>query len=300
MPVRFSDPRDLISPKAVAQMLQILFTCAALGLSRIAANGGSARDRGFSTFALFTWCFSFICTLLVFAVEFTQVHSLFPLTWKNLSVAVSAFAGLMNLATSVSYPLMVANASESPLCSQAGTCTWTWTWTQPLCAYDIAAIACSCLASFAYAAEVFMSRSSRRNTYMATGPGLLKVLQVSIACILSVPLATGQIPAFPGFWWAVGALCACAFISLVVMVMVVECRACCPVPLERLLAAFGILGVLLSGALLVVWTLGFSKQDDQTACRWKLCLSSAVLISLNFLAYVSDLVHAVKLNCSRN
>ncbi|XP_072882509.1 myeloid-associated differentiation marker homolog [Hemitrygon akajei] len=300
MPVRFIDPRDLTSPKAVAQLLQILFTCAALGLSRTAANGGSARDGGFTTFALFTWCFSFTCTLLVFAVEFTQVHSLFSLSWKNLSVAVSAFAGLMNLATSVSYPLMVATAGERPRCSQAHT------WTQPPCAYDVAAIACSCLASFAYAAEVFMSRSSCRSTYMATGPGLLKVLQVSIACILSVPLATGHIPAFPGFWWAVGALCACAFISLVVMVMVVGCRACCPVPLERLLAAFGILGVLLSGALLVVWTLGLNlslsqqERSDQTACRWKLCLSSAVLISLNFLAYVTDLVHAIKLNCSRN
>ncbi|XP_062886704.1 myeloid-associated differentiation marker homolog [Mobula hypostoma] len=298
MPVRFSDPRDLISPKAVAQLLQILFTCAALGLSRTAASGGSTRDGGFTTFTLFTWCFSFTCTLLVFVVEFTQVHSLFPLTWKNLSVAVSAFAGLMNLATSVIYPLMLANAGESPRCAQPGA------WIQPPCAYHIAAIVCSCLASVAYAAEVLMSRSSRRSTYMATGPGLLKVLQVSIACILSVPLATGHIPAFPGFWWAVGALCACASISLVVMVMVVGCRAFCPVPLERLLAAFGALGVLLSGALLVVWTLGLSQQDNssssQTTCRWRLCLSSAVLISVNFLAYVTDLVHAVRLNCSRN
>ncbi|XP_051888892.1 myeloid-associated differentiation marker homolog [Pristis pectinata] len=301
MPVRFSDPSDLVSPKAVARLLQILFTCAALGLSKTAGDG-AAQGGGFATFAVVAWCFSFTSTLLVFVVEFTQVHSLFPLTWKNLSVAFAAFAGLMNLAASVTYPLLVAvNAGEKP-----PRCAQPRAWIHPPCAYHAAATVCSSLAFLAYAAEVSMSRSSHRSTYLATGPGLLKVLQVSVACVLSVPLATGTIPTFPVFWWTVAALCACALLSLVAMVMVMECRACCPVPLERLLAAASAVGALLYGAVLVAWTLGLSRQDEPTAgsgataCRWKLCLMSTVLISVNFLAYVADLVYSVKLNCSRN
>ncbi|XP_069785907.1 myeloid-associated differentiation marker homolog [Narcine bancroftii] len=298
MPVRFSDPSDLISSKAVARLLQVVFPCAALGLSETAE--GSARHGGFAAFAVTAWCFSFIATLLIFGIEFTQLHSLFPPTWKNVSVAATAFAGLLNLASSVTYPLLVVSADGSRPCLKSGA------WSRRPCSYHIAATVCSSAAFLAYAAEVLMSRSSRRSTYMATWPGLLKVLQVSVACVLAVPLATGAVPPFPGFWWAVAALGACALVSLVAMVMVVACRSCCPVPLERMLATFSALGVLLYGAVLVAWTLGLVGQDHQPAgpeqedCRWKLCLMFTVLISVNLLAYITDLAYSIKLSCSRN
>ncbi|XP_032900014.1 myeloid-associated differentiation marker-like [Amblyraja radiata] len=298
MPVRFSDPSELISPKAVARLLQILFTCSALGLSQT-AGGNPGTDAGFTAFAITTWCISFTSTLVVFVIEFTQLHSLFPPTWKNLSVALAAFCGLMNLTTSLTYPLLAVGAG------QAAPCLRHTDWSRRPCSYHAAATACCCLAVVAYAAEVCVSRRGRPASYMATGPGLLKVVQLNVACGLSVPMATGAFPASPALWGgAAAALGACALLSLVAVVTALECRACCPVPRERLLAAASALGALTYGAALVVWTFRLSRQaataSGVTDCGWKVCLMSTVLLSINLLAYATDLVFSIKLSCSRN
>lgn len=289
MPVRFSDPSELISPKAVARLLQILFTCSALGLSQ-AAGSNPGQDAAFTAFAITTWCISFTSTLVVFVIEFTQLHSLFPPTWKNLSVALAAFCGLMNLTTSLTYPLLAVGSGQD--------------WSRRPCSYHAAATACCCLAVVAYAAEVCVSRRGRPASYMATGPGLLKVVQLNVACGLSVAMATGAFPASPALWGGAAALGACALLSLVAVVTALECRACCPVPRERLLAAASALGALTYGAALVGWTFRLSRQaataTGVTDCGWKVCLMSTVLLSVNLLAYAADLVFSIKLSCSRN
>ncbi|XP_067859983.1 myeloid-associated differentiation marker homolog [Heptranchias perlo] len=294
MPVRFSDISNLTSPKAVVRVLEVLFGCAAFSL---AASSGAARSSAFAAFAMFTWCFSFAATLVTFLVEFTQFHSLLPFSWKNLPVTLAAFAALMNLAASVTYPLMVMTVG----CPRP--------WGRPPCSYQTAATICSCLAFLAYSAEVYIVKAepADRGGYMATGPGLLKVLEVFVACVLFVSLATGAIPDSLGFRLCVAALCACAFMSLVVIVMMVgECRGRCPVPLARLLVAFNTLAVLMYAAVLVNWALHLSRQSDivtgcpQMDCPKNQMVMSAFLTGVNLLAYVADLIYSIKLTCPRN
>ncbi|XP_078258041.1 myeloid-associated differentiation marker-like [Rhinoraja longicauda] len=297
MPVRFSDPSELISPKAVARLLQILFTCAALGLSQ-SAGSSPGQDGGFTAFAITTWCISFTSTLVVFVIEFTQLHSLFPPTWKNLSVALAAFCGLMNLTTSLTYPLLAVGGG------QAAPCLRPTDWSRRACSYHAAATACCCLAAVAYAAEVCVSRRGGPGSYMAKGPGLLKVVQLSAACGLSVPMATSAFPPSPALWCGAAALGACALLSLVAVVTALECRACCPVPRERLLAAASVLGTITYATALLTWTFHLSQQaataSGVTDCNWKVCLMSTVLLSINLLAYAADLVFSIKLSCFRN
>ncbi|XP_078385161.1 myeloid-associated differentiation marker homolog [Cetorhinus maximus] len=304
MPVRFSDMGNLTSPKAVVRLLEMLFACAAFSL----AAAGATRSGPFATFAMFTWCFSFAATLLIFLVEFTQFHSLLALSWKNLPVTLAAFAAFMNLAASVTYPLLVVSEAGP---AQATAATPPEAQAQAQARSDlllpIAATTASCLTCLAYSAELLITKVEGKGGYMATWPGLLKVLEVFVACVLFVALATAADPEFTGFRWCAGALCACALMSLVVIVMMVgECRACCPLPLGRLLLAFSTLASLLHVAVLLAWALHLSRQTDWLAecprmdCRRNQLLMSTFLIALNLLAYVTDFIYSIKLNCSRS
>ncbi|GCB65734.1 hypothetical protein scyTo_0007778 [Scyliorhinus torazame] len=243
MPVRFSDLSNLTSPRAVLRLLEMLFTCAAFSLA--AAGGELPPSRPFATFAMFTWGFSLVATLLIFLVEFTQLHSLLTLSWKNLPVTLAAFAALMNLAASVSFPLLVLSAAGPAWASSSSSAPPPDHSGFP-CPYRTAATVASCLACLAYSAELLAARAEERSGYMASGPGLLKVLEVGLACVLSVTLATTAHPHFPGFRWCLGALCACALLSLAaIALMVGECRDCCPLPPGRLLLASSALASLL-------------------------------------------------------
>ncbi|XP_048411589.1 myeloid-associated differentiation marker homolog [Stegostoma tigrinum] len=296
MPVRFSDMSNLTSPKTMIQLLEMLFTCTAFSLVSFA--GFSSRSGAFTTFAMFTWCFSFVATTLVFLAEFTQFHSLLTLSWKNLPVTVAAFAALMNLAASVTYPLMVL--SVIPV--QEG-------WSELPSPYQIAATLASCLAFLAYSAEllVLLQKDEERAAYMATWPGLLKVLEVSATCVVFVILTTVSSPEFAGFRWAVGALCACALLSLAVIFMMVgDLRAHCPFPALQVLLVFSALAFLLQGSVLVVWTLELLRKTQgldkciQMNCRWNQMLLSAALIALNVMAYLTDLIYSIQLSCCRS
>ncbi|XP_041073386.1 myeloid-associated differentiation marker homolog [Carcharodon carcharias] len=318
MPVRFSDMGNLTSPKAVVRLLEMLFACAAFSLAAVGDWSGATRSGPFATFATFTWCFSFAATLLIFLVEFTQFHSLLALSWKNLPVTLAAFAAFMNLAASVTYPLLVgseARPAQAAATTAAAAATTTTTPTPPEAQaqarsgllFPVAATIASCLTFLAYSTELLITKVEGKGGYMATWPGLLKVLEVFVACVLFVTLATVASPEFTGFRWCAGALCACALMSLVVIVMMVgECRACCPVPLGRLLLAFSTLASLLHGAVLLAWVLHLRRQTDWLAecprvdCRRNQLLMSTFLIALNLLAYVTDFIYSIKLNCSRS
>ncbi|XP_038632964.1 myeloid-associated differentiation marker homolog [Scyliorhinus canicula] len=302
MPVRFSDLSNLTSPKAVLRLLEMLFTCAAFSLA--AAGGELPPSRPFATFAMFTWGFSMAATLLIFLVEFTQFHSLLALSWKNLPVTLAAFAALLNLAASVSFPLLVLSAAGP---AQASSSTAPPPARSGLpCPYRTAATVASCLAFLAYSAELLAARAEERSGYMASGPGLLKVLEVGLACVLSVTLATAAHPQFPGFRWCLGALCACALLSLAaIALMVGECRARCPLPPGRLLLASSALASLLHLAVLPTWAFGVASahwpaECSRLDCRRNQLLASTSLIALNLLAYLTDLVCTARLNCRRS
>ncbi|XP_078081918.1 myeloid-associated differentiation marker homolog [Mustelus asterias] len=306
MPVRFSDLSNLTSPKAVVRLLEMLFACTAFSLAAVAGGRDEAPpSRPFATLAMFTWCFSFAATLLIFLVEFTQFHSLLALSWKNLPVTLAAFAALMNLAVSVTYPLLVLSVAGPARASSATTEPPAWSGLP--CPYRTAATIASCLTFLAYSAELLISKAEGRGGYMASGPGLLKVLEVSLACLLGVTLATVAHPQCSGLWWGVGALCACALMALVVIVMMVgECRACGQLPLSRLLLASSSLAALLQLAVLLAWGLHLTRHADwldecsRVDCRRNQLLLFTSLLVLNFLAYLADLAYSIKLNCSRS
>ncbi|XP_063050701.1 myeloid-associated differentiation marker-like isoform X2 [Engraulis encrasicolus] len=270
------------------------------------------------TFCMFVWCFFFVLTLLILAVTFVQFHSLLPFSWKNLTVTVSSLASLLTLVASVAFPWLVVASGKAT--GDGGG------------ASVVATTIFSCLTCVAYAAETHLLRREQGG-YMASVPGLLKVLQVfggAMALLLVAEQAQyhhqhhqGESSSPPGPGWQVVGpglaygLCLAASL-FTVAVMVGDCAGRCPVPFDRVLAALSMLGVLLYMAAAVMSSTKVLQMHQVVQHKVKVKVNAAlrgggaeeemkvalvsemVFACVTLLSYTVDLAFSVKLLCDRN
>ncbi|XP_067115735.1 myeloid-associated differentiation marker-like [Osmerus mordax] len=306
MPVIVLEARDFTSPLSLVRTWALLAGCltfslvASLDPSELAASLDPSEQALLSTFwilCMFTWCLFFILTLLIHVLSVIQFHSLIPVSWKNLTVTVAALAALMVLSASVIFPGMIVDhevARPRPM---------------------VATVA-SCLTFLAYASEAFLIRTQSREQrgYMASAPGLLKVLQFWGGCQM-IPLfvegarrallaGDGKAIAWPWSWWQLwvsGVVYAiCLVMSLgTVAVVLGDWAGRCLVPFDRLLAGFSLTGVLL---YVVATILCFTRvlrlpthcKKNIPSCPVQVVMET-VVASVTLLAYTVDLAFSVKL-----
>ncbi|CDQ76005.1 unnamed protein product [Oncorhynchus mykiss] len=234
---------------------------------------------------------------LTFSLVASLFHSLVPISWKNLTVTVAALAALMTFSASVTFPWAVMGHEG--------------VWPRP-----IAASLASCLTFLAYATEAYLIRTQTQDQkgYMASVPGLLKVLQLWGGCemiVLVVEQVRGALVKGAGVglaavgWqlWVSGVVYAlCLLMSLgTVMVVLGDCAGRCPLPFDRLLASFSLTGVLLYVvATILCFTRVLEQQnpgqeftDRKTGPT--LVIMEAVMTSITLLAYTVDLAFSIKL-----
>lgn len=289
MPVTFGELSTLTTPLSVARLCALLFSCLTLSLasSRGYELPPEASMKTFYSFCMVTWCLFFVFTFLVVVIHFIQFHNLLPLSWKNLTATVAALGALMTFTASFAFPwTLVGNPDD-----------YNPRW--------IAAAVGSCLTSLAYVTELQLIRSQNdghQRGYMATVPGLLKVLQVFGGCVTLVLLSiqTGS----PKWRISVSAVTysVCLLSSLsTVLVMLMDCAARSPVPFDRLLASFSLLGVIMyTVGTVVCFTQALEEQSGGEKHRKTVTMSETVMACITLLAYTVDLAFSVKLLCDRN
>ncbi|KAI4877355.1 hypothetical protein NFI96_005471 [Prochilodus magdalenae] len=283
MPVTFGELSTLSTPLSVARFWALLCSC--LTFSLAATMDASSRNSNlgtFHTFCMATWCSFFIMTFCIMAVYFVQFHSLLPLSWKNLTATVSALGMLMTMAATFAFP-------------------WTLTGDDQTNPRVVVTTVGSFLTSVGYMVELQLIRTQdgqQQRGYMATVPGLLKVLQVFGCCVALVLLThqnNSQVRIIVSS--VVYSLCLAASLGTV-LVMVGDCAGRCPVPFDRLLAGFSTLGVLLfmvATVLCITITLEPSDGKELLAP-----ISESVIAGVTLLAFTVDLAFSVKLLCDRN
>ncbi|KAK1162359.1 hypothetical protein AOXY_G18750 [Acipenser oxyrinchus oxyrinchus] len=282
MPVILGEISVLTTPLAMVRILEMLFGCTTFSLVSLASNNETIIKSNTYTFCMFTWCFFFILTALIFLVEFVQFQSLVPISWKNLPITMALLGALMTLMASIGFPYcaIMHEISIDPSL--------------------VAASIFSCLTFLAYAAEVCITkvRNVEQRGYMATTPGFLKVFEVFGACVVFVTV-DGDIvqmcKAGPLFWWCVVVYCSCFLMSLCTIgVMLGECTGRCPVPFDRILAGFGSLCVLMYITAVGYWVWALVHPDGCDQHTWKV-ITATVMTCLNLLAYTVDLAFSIKL-----
>ncbi|PNI92269.1 MYADM isoform 4, partial [Pan troglodytes] len=165
-PTIVGSPRALTQPLGLLRLLQLVSTCVAFSLvASVDAWTGSMGN-----WSMFTWCFCFSVTLIILIVELCGLQARFPLSWRNFPITFACYAALFCLSASIIYPTTYVQFLPHGRSRD----------------HAIAATFFSCIACVAYATEVAWTRArpGEITGYMATVPGLLKVLETFVACII--------------------------------------------------------------------------------------------------------------------
>lgn len=276
----------------IIRLLELLFACVTFSL--VVHRGGWDGRNG--DWCMFCWCFCFAVTLLVLVVEFAGLQHRIPVSWRNFPITFAMYASLMCLSASVIYP--VTYIQNSGVRGQVKD-------------YRIAATVFSCLTCLAYMAEVTLTRAKPGEVtgYMATTPGLLKVVETFVACIIFVfisdPVSYDRQEALK---WCLAVYCICFILSLVVIVLCIgECTGWLPCAFNKFLSGYTLLAVLMYATATVIWPIYKfdGKQGGQpnrpgycqneSFCDWDKLVAIAVLTAINLLVYLADLVYSARL-----
>lgn len=260
----------------------LLFACVAFS---VAAHGAHLLHGGMADWCIFCWAFSFACTLLVLLVEQLSLQARVPVSWSNFPITIACYAALFCLSASVIFPLFYLK--DQQLSGEVRS-------------YHIASTVFSCLAAIAYMGEVSLSKARPGEVagYMATAPGLLKVCQTFVACIILIlvsnPVSYNYHAALE---WCMAVYCICFILSMAVVVLCVgECTSCLPIPFSKFLSAYGLLAVIMYLTATIIWPVfQFDKHYQRGHHNSSKLITVAVLTALNFLLYLADLAYTARL-----
>ncbi|NXD31946.1 MYADM protein, partial [Spelaeornis formosus] len=273
--------RALTSWVGIARLLAVVLSC--LAFSLVASTGRFEAPYG--TWCMFSWCFCFIVTLLVLLLELLELYPLLPLSWDDFTSAFSMLATLMVFTSSVVFPVTFIS---SPCSSN-------------LCARQAVATTASCLCFLAYAVEVSLTRAKPGDisSFLSTVPGLLKVFEAYVACLIFSLL--GHYSKEAGILWCVAVYSICFIFTLLIIIFTIgRCLTYIPCPLEKVLVGYNFLALLMYLTATVLWPLysfqGHSRPDScGTDCWWNKRLGVTFLTIFNLIAYLVDLVYSTRM-----
>lgn len=258
----------------------LLFTCVAFS---VAAHGAYLPHGGMADWCIFCWAFSFACTLLVLLVELFGLQARVPVSWSNFPITVACYAALLCLSASIIFPVFFLKY-QLPSGETRD--------------HRIVSTVFSCLAAVAYMGEVSLSKARPGEVagYMATAPGLLKVCQTFLACIIFILISNPvTYDHHPALTWCMAVYCICFIVSMAVVVLCVgEWTGCLPIPFSKFLLAYGLLAVIMYLTATILWPVfqfnkSYRRNDNSET------IAASVLTAINFLLYVADLVYSARL-----
>ncbi|XP_014792192.1 PREDICTED: myeloid-associated differentiation marker [Calidris pugnax] len=271
--------RAVTSWVGIARLLAVVLSCLAFSLVASTRENHST----YWTWCMFTWCFCFAVTLVVLLLELLELYRLLPISWDDFTSAFSMLAALMVFTTSVVYP---STSIGSPCRSH--------------CAEKAVATTASCLCFFAYAVEVGLTRAKPGDisSFLSTVPGLLKVFEVYVACLIFSLL--GRYDPEPGLHWCLAVYSICFIITFLIIIFTIgRCLTYIPCPLEQMLVGYSALAVVMYITATILWPYYNFKNTQRpnpcnSDCDWNKHLGVTFLTIFNLIAYLVDLVYSTR------
>ncbi|NXS13782.1 MYADM protein, partial [Neodrepanis coruscans] len=217
-------------------------------------------------------------------LELLELYPKLPLSWDDFTSAFSMLAALMIFTTSVVFPAIFIS---SPCTSNQ-------------CARQAVATTSSFLCFFAYAVEVGLTRAKPGDisSFLSTVPGLLKVFEAYVACLIFSLLGRYNTP---GLMWCVAVYSICFIFTLLVIIFTIgRCLTYIPCPLDKMLVGYNFLALLMYITATVIWPLySFRGQGRPSSCGrncwWDNHLGVTFLTIFNLIAYLVDLVYSSRM-----
>nr|XP_046177370.1 myeloid-associated differentiation marker homolog [Oncorhynchus gorbuscha] len=281
------------NPLFWVRLCALIFSCVAFAVT----IHGAELKHGTGDWCVFCWAFSFAGTLLVLLVELFGLQTRAPVSWKNFPITFACYASLLCLSASIIFPLYFLKGQTSRNETHN---------------YRIVATVFSCLATIAYMSEVSISKARPGEVagYMATAPGLLKVCETFVACVIFVFISDPvSYNSHAALRWCLAVYCICFILSAAIIVLCIcECTGCLPFPFARFLSAYALLAVIMYLSATIIWPIfTFDKEhggtssrptfcgNSQGLCSWDKKMAVAVLTAVNFVLYLADLIYSARL-----
>uniref|UniRef100_UPI00398ECE88 myeloid-associated differentiation marker homolog n=1 Tax=Pristiophorus japonicus TaxID=55135 RepID=UPI00398ECE88 len=285
MPVQLNYT-SMTAPVGIVRFFEVFLSCTAFSLvAHVGQYSGS-----YGGWCMFTWCFSFVVSVLIIVLELTALNAKIPISWDDFTTSFAMLATLMNLTASIIYPTIFLASNR-----------------QSDSDYKIAATAMSCVCFVAYAIEVGLTRAKpgEISGFLTTVPGLLKVLEAFVACIIFV-IVEGSYGANSGRQWCMAVYCICFIITfLIIILTIAKLIAALPFPFERFLTVYNIVAVLMYITAAIIWPIFCFSKDYGTptrpsqcargSCQWDNRVTATVLTFVNLVVYIVDLVYSARL-----
>lgn len=270
--------QSLTAPVGIIRLFQFVLTLITFSL---VASVGHIDGASFWAWCMFTWCFCCFMTLLIIILELTSLNTKVPISWDDFTTAFAMLSTLMLLAASVIYPTFF-------------TCS--------TCSIQIAATVISCVCFCLYAAEVGLTRAKpgEISGFLSTVPGLLKVLEAFVACIIFTCLDSVSYSQKPGLQWCVAVYSICFIVALLIIILTIgRLLARCPFPLDKCMTGYNILAILMYITAMVIWPLySFENNPRPQNCRhcfWDSLVVVSCMTCINLIVYIVDAVYSVRL-----
>lgn len=274
------DFKACTTPVGIVRLLEVILTC--ITFSLVASVGHTTES--FWTWCMFSWCFCFTLTTLILIFEFSSLNTKLPISWEDFTCAFAMLATLMILTASIIYPVNYT-------CSK--------------CPRQIGASVCSCLAFLLYAIEVGLTRArpGEISGFLSTVPGLLKVLEAFVACIIFICLSSSHYSRFGGLQWCVAVYCICFIFALLIILFTIgRLLALFPAPFDKVLTFVNVLAVLMYLTAVVIWPFYSFKDYSRPSfcdtfhnCLWNKLVVVSFMTCVNLIVYIVDCVYSVRL-----
>lgn len=273
------DFRTLILPVDIVRISAFVLTCTCFSLVASVGVGNSSLSHW--SWCMFCWCFCCFMTLLILILEFTNLHTKVPISWEDFTTAFAMLAALMMATTSIIYPTF---------------------FTCPSCSREIGASTVSWLCFGLYAVEVWLvhKRPGEISGFLSTVPGLLKIIETFIACIIFTSLDPAEYKKFPGLQWCVAAYSLCfVFSLLIILLTIARLLLVFPHFFDVLVTVCNALAAVMYTTAIVIWPLyafkGNPRPENCNHCVWDDLVVVTFMTLLNFLVYIADTAYSVKL-----
>uniref|UniRef100_A0A4W2GI48 MARVEL domain-containing protein n=1 Tax=Bos indicus x Bos taurus TaxID=30522 RepID=A0A4W2GI48_BOBOX len=276
--------------------LQLLSTCVAISL----VGSLDSWTVPTSTWSFVILCFCFVVTFIILIIESLALHYCFPFSWGDFLLCHACYLALFCLLVSIIYPATYVQFLF-----------YTPSWDHAIAA---TAGLLSCIMCVLYAIDMaYMWKHYKLKNipcYVHTLPGLLKILESAVACVIFVFISNTSLYLHqPALEWCVAVYSIC-FVQVVVA-MLLKLRGW-EKRLPLRLPTFHRVGTWFSFLLYVIamvlwplyqfneklggqphWYRDMSCVDELTnyGCVWDQQLAVAILTAINLVIYMADLVY---------
>lgn len=280
------DLRAITQPVGILRIIAAILTC--ISFSLVASVGYVTNS--YWSWCVFTWCFCFLVTLFIIVMEFTTMNTKAPFGWEDFTAAFAMLASLMIFTAAIMYSSFFTCKGLAP--------------SGPKCHRQIGVSVLSWVCVLVYIGEVVLTRMKPQGEnigFLSTFPGIMKMLETFIACIIFTSMEKNQYFKKPEIQWCVSVYSLCFLFAIIIIVIcTAQLTSYSPIGFEKVVIIYNIMATLMYISAMVLWPLYNLRKNPKPPnctylCPWDKLVVITIMTIFNTVVYILDSAYSIYL-----